>query len=355
VQNIVEIEDLYVQFRLREGTVFALNGVSLAIPPDRTVGLVGESGCGKSITAKAMMRILPPRAEIAHGRILLAPRDGERREPLDLTRLDPDGETIRRIRGEDIAMIFQEPMTSFSPVHTIGNQIIEAIRLHQRKSKREARELAIEMLRLVRIPNAEQRVDAYPHELSGGLRQRAMIAMALSCHPRVLIADEPTTALDVTIQAQILNLIERLQRELRMSVLAITHDLGVIAETAHEVAVMYLGRIVEHASVEDLFNSPKHPYTQGLLASVPRIGQGSRTRLASIPGSVPDVFSIPNGCPFHPRCERCMKGVCDVGPVPRLAEAAAGHRVACFLYPPCRVALDDYSQAGGRAVAGSTE
>jgi len=347
VRNLIEIEDLYIQIRLREGTVFAVNGVNLAVPPHRTVGLVGESGCGKSITAKAMMRILPPRAEIVRGRILLAPRNGASQEPLDLARLDPDGEKIRRIRGADIAMIFQEPMTSLSPVHTIGNQIIEAIRLHQNKSRREARELAIEMLRLVRVPNPERRVDSYPHELSGGLRQRAMIAMALSCRPRLLIADEPTTALDVTIQVQILTLIERLQRDLRMSVLIITHDLGVIAETASEVAVMYLGRIVEHAPVKELFDSPKHPYTQGLMASVPRLGTGGRTRLASIPGSVPDAFSIPRGCPFHPRCTQRMRDVCDAGPVPPLAEVSPGHRAACFLYAPCRTVLAATAQTGG--------
>ena len=340
MKNLVEIQDLRVVFHLREGTVPALNGVGLSLPFDRTVGLVGESGCGKSVTAQAMMRILPSRAEIASGRILLAPRDGQETEPLDMAALDPDGRAVRSIRGADMAMIFQEPMTSFSPVHTIGNQIIEAIRLHQKKSKRDARDLAIEMLRLVRVPNAERRVDAYPYELSGGLRQRAMIAMALSCRPRLLIADEPSTALDVTIQAQILNLIERLQAELHMSVLMITHDLGVIAETAHEVAVMYLGRIVEHAGVDALFNAPQHPYTRGLLASVPRLSSGHRTRLASVPGSVPDVFSIPAGCPFHPRCDRFMKGVCDAGPVPPLAEVAPGQRAACFLYPPCRKALD---------------
>ena len=340
MENLVEIQDLRVVFHLREGTVPALNGVGLSLPFHRTVGLVGESGCGKSVTAQAMMRILPSRGEIATGRILLAPREGQGTGPVDLVALDPDGRAIRSIRGADMAMIFQEPMTSFSPVHTIGNQIIEAIRLHQNKSKRDARDLAIEMLRFVRVPNAERRVDAYPYELSGGLRQRAMIAMALSCRPRLLIADEPTTALDVTIQAQILNLIEQLQAELHMSVLMITHDLGVIAETAHEVAVMYLGRIVEHAGVDALFNAPQHPYARGLLASVPRLSSGHRTRLASVPGSVPDVFSIPAGGPFHPRCDRFMKGVCDAGPVPPLAEVAPGHRAACFLYPPCREALD---------------
>jgi len=337
VANLVEIQDLHVEFHLREGTVRAVNGVDMAIPLNRTLGVVGESGCGKTVTALAMMQILPSRARIARGRILLAPRDGkEAGGPLELTRLSPNGRAMRRIRGADIAMIFQEPMTSFSPVHTIGNQIVEPIRLHQGKSHKEARRIAIEMLRLVRVPMAERRVDAYPHELSGGLRQRCMIAMALACQPRLLIADEPTTALDVTIQAQILNLIERLQRELQMSVMMITHDLGVIAETADEVAVMYLGRIVEHASVDDVFNSPKHPYTRGLMASIPRIGKGDRRRLRSIRGSVPDPFSIPNGCPFHPRCDKVIKGVCDGDTMPPLESVAPGHKAACFLYPQCR-------------------
>ena len=332
--HLIEINNLHVEFQLREGLVRAVNGVSMAIPANRTLGVVGESGCGKSITAKAMMQILPSRARIANGSIKLAPRDNG--QPIEITKLKPDGKAMRRIRGADIAMIFQEPMTSFSPVHTIGNQIVESIRLHQGKTKAEAREIAIEMLRLVHVPMAERRVDAYPHELSGGLRQRCMIAMALACHPRLLVADEPTTALDVTIQAQILNLIERLQRELDMAVMMITHDLGVIAETADEVAVMYLGRIVEHAPMEQIFEQPMHPYTRGLLASVPRLGSGLRRDLPSIPGSVPDPFSVPDGCPFHPRCGDCIKGVCDVGAVPRLADVAPGHLAACNLYAPCR-------------------
>ena len=222
-------------------------------------------------------------------------------------------------------------MSSLSPVQTFGAQICESIRLHQKVSKKEARDRAIEVLRLVRVPNAPQRIDAYPHELSGGLRQRSMIAKALSCRPRLLIADEPTTALDVTIQAQILDLLERLQKELGMAVLMITHDLGVIAETAHEVAVMYLGRIVEQATALTLFNAPKHPYTQGLLKSIPTLGRGRRERLASIPGSVPDPFTMPPGCPFHPRCARCVKGVCDTGDPPALVAMERDHHVACHL------------------------
>ena len=346
MKNLIEIENLHVQFQLREGLVRAVDGVTMEIPANRTVGVVGESGCGKSITAKALMQILPTRARIAKGRILLAPRNGKNNgKPIELTRLRPDSKAMRRIRGADIAMIFQEPMTSFSPVHTIGNQIIESIRLHQGKSKDEAREIAIEMLRLVRVPMPERRVDAYPHELSGGLRQRCMIGMALACHPRLLIADEPTTALDVTIQAQILELIEQLQKELKMSVMMITHDLAVIAETADEVAVMYLGRIVEQASVDDIFNQPMHPYTSGLMDSIPRLGEGRKRRLTSIPGSVPDPFSTPTGCPFHPRCDKFMKGVCDAGPVPTLEEVTSNHKAACFLYPPCRRVLETQTTA----------
>ena len=337
---LLQIDDLHVQFQLREGIVHAVKGVSMTLPRNSTLGVVGESGCGKSITAKALMQILPSRARITQGRVLFAPRDTEDGgKPIELTKLKPDSKAMRRIRGADIAMIFQEPMTSFSPVHTIGNQIMESIILHQGKTKKEAREVAIEMLKLVRVPLAERRVDAYPHELSGGLRQRCMIAMALACRPRLLIADEPTTALDVTIQAQILELLERLQKELGMAVMMITHDLGVIAETADEVAVMYLGRIVEQASVEDLFNNPMHPYTRGLLASIPRMGESHKhRRLTSIPGSVPDPFSVPRGCPFHPRCDKFMKGVCDERYVPPLREVEplTSHKAACFLYSACR-------------------
>ncbi|MCP4642886.1 MAG: ABC transporter ATP-binding protein, partial [bacterium] len=317
MQNLIEIKDLRVRFHLKEGIVNAVNGVTLSIPKNRCLGIVGESGCGKSITAKAMMRILPSRAEIVSGEIRLAPREGSHdAQPINLTAFKANARELRAIRGADISMIFQEPMASLSPVHTIGNQIIETVRLHQRVSKKEARDRAIEMLKLVGVPIAERRVDAYTYELSGGLRQRCMIAMALSCNPRLLIADEPSTALDVTIQAQILNLIERLQRELGMSVVMITHDLGVVAETADEVAVMYLGLIVEQGPTVDLFDNPLHPYTTGLLNSIPHIGKGNTERLASIEGSVPDPFTQPPGCPFHPRCEHCIKGVCDTGDPP---------------------------------------
>jgi len=332
MKNLVEIKDLEVRFDLKEGIVRAVNGVSLDVASNRTLGLVGESGCGKSVTARAIMRILPSRGKIVKGRICLQPREGNGDEPIELTALKPDGEEIRRIRGGDIAMIFQEPMTSLSPVHSIGNQICESIRLHQHVSRKEARNTAIDLLGLVGIPNPAQRIDSYAHELSGGLRQRCMIAKALSCRPRLLIADEPTTALDVTIQAQILDLIERLQQEQGMTVMMITHDLAVIAETADEVAVMYLGRIVEQAPVRKIFESPLHPYTRGLLKSVPVLGSGQKGRLDSIEGSVPDPFSVPAGCPFHPRCPDRIPGVCDRGLPPSLREEEVGRSVACHLY-----------------------
>ena len=334
MENLLEIRDLEVKFFLKEGTVHAVNGVTLSLAPHHTLGVVGESGCGKSITARAAMGILPPRGKITRGEIWLAPRDGaeHRTRPLNLAELPPNGQQMRQIRGGDISMIFQEPMTSLSPVHTIGNQIGECVRLHQKASKRDIRRRVVEMLKLVGVPMPEMRYHAYPHELSGGLRQRCMIAMALSCNPRLLVADEPTTALDVTIQSQILNLIHRLQQELGMAVMIITHDLGVIAETSDEVAVMYLGRIVEQADADTVFKRPKHPYTQGLLHSVPRIGKGNVERLASIPGSVPHPFETVAGCPFHPRCDRRIEGVCDTGDTPPFIEVAPGHQVACHLY-----------------------
>lgn len=326
---LIRVRDLHVHFELREGTVRAVEGVDLDIAPRRTLGLVGESGCGKSVTSKAILRILPSRAEIVRGSIELDCGESS----LDLVPLEVNSTTLRNIRGGDIAMIFQEPMASLSPVHTIGNQIEETVRLHQPDLPKAARrERVVEMLQMVGIPMADRRFDAYPHELSGGLRQRAMIAMALSCRPRLLIADEPTTALDVTIQAQILNLIERLQAELGMAVMMITHDLGVIAETADDVAVMYLGRIVEQAPVEQIFNATRHPYTKGLIESIPHLGGGRQHRLAQIPGAVPDPFSTPSGCPFHPRCSEAIAGRCDVGAPPELLQITPEHKVACHLY-----------------------
>ena len=299
---MLEIRDLVTEFRTDDGWVRAVDGVSFEIAPRTTLGLVGESGCGKSVTALSIMRLVAsPPGRIASGTIRYAGRDLLALRPAEM----------REIRGNRIAMIFQEPMTSLNPVFTVGDQVAEAVRLHQRTSRREARAVAIEMFRRVGIPSPEDRVSAYPHQLSGGMRQRVMIAMALACKPDLLIADEPTTALDVTIQAQILDLLRALQRELGMSILLITHDLGVVAETADEVIVMYAGRIIERARTEALFAAPRHPYTAGLLRSVPSYGDGAsrRARLVEIEGMVPALAELPAGCKFADRCpaaaERC--------------------------------------------------
>ncbi|HMG55651.1 MAG TPA: ABC transporter ATP-binding protein [Kofleriaceae bacterium] len=302
--TLLEIRDLVTEFRTEHGTVRAVDGVSFEIAARTTLGVVGESGCGKSVTALSIMRLIAsPPGRIAGGTIRYAGRDLLALRPAEM----------RAIRGNRIAMIFQEPMTSLNPVFTVGAQVAEAVRLHQHKSRREARAIAIEMFRRVGIPSPEDRVDAYPHQLSGGMRQRVMIAMALACKPDLLIADEPTTALDVTIQAQILDLLRSLQRELGMSILLITHDLGVVAESCDDVVVMYAGRIVERARTEVLFAAPRHHYTAGLLRSVPSYGEGTavgeRTRLTEIPGMVPALSELPLGCKFADRCpavaERC--------------------------------------------------
>ncbi|MGB0604852.1 MAG: ABC transporter ATP-binding protein [Candidatus Latescibacterota bacterium] len=298
-EHLLEVRNLCTYFHTEEGLGKAVDGVSFELRRGETLGLVGESGCGKSVSALSVMRLIPqPPGQIESGEILFGGRD--------LLRLSE--EEMCRVRGDEIAMIFQEPMTSLNPVLTCGFQIAESVILHQGVSKQEARNRAIEMLRLVGIPAPEQRVDEYPHQLSGGMRQRVMIAIALSCNPQLLIADEPTTALDVTIQAQILELLQRLQEELKMAVLMITHDLGVIAEVADRVAVMYAGQVVEYASTRDLFNSPQHPYTRGLMQSVPRLDE-SRERLEIISGIVPDAREFPEGCRFAPRCslaeDRC--------------------------------------------------
>jgi peptide/nickel transport system ATP-binding protein len=295
--NLLEIRDLVTEFRTEQGTVRAVDGVSFEIAARETLGVVGESGCGKSVTALSIMRLIAsPPGRIAAGSIRYAGRDLLALRPAEM----------RAIRGNRIAMIFQEPMTSLNPVFTVGDQVGEAVRLHQKKSRREARQLAIEMFQRVGIPSPEERIDAYPHQLSGGMRQRVMIAMALACKPDLLIADEPTTALDVTIQAQILDLLRALQRELGMSILLITHDLGVVAETCDEVVVMYAGRIVERARTETLFAAPRHHYTAGLLRSVPSYGDGAelgeRTRLLEIKGMVPALTELPTGCKFADRC-----------------------------------------------------
>lgn len=323
---LLRIEDLHTHFELDDGVVRAVDGVSLAVPRGRTLGVVGESGSGKSVTAFSVLRLLEEPGRIVEGRILF---DAEGVD-LDLAQLPADGRVMRGIRGNRIAMIFQEPMTSLSPVHTVGSQIAEAIRLHTSAGKSEARARAIDILKRVGIPEAARRYKQYPHEMSGGLRQRAMIAMALSCRPDLLIADEPTTALDVTIQAQILDLMNELQREMNMSIMIITHDLGVVAQVADEVAVMYLGRVVEQAHVKTIFKRPRHPYTEALMHSIPTVTAQRKTDLAVIQGSVPDPFQQIAGCPFHPRCPEARPGLCDVGERPRLVEVTPGHAHACI-------------------------
>ena len=324
-QPLLDICDLKTYFYTDDGIVRAVDGVSLSMMPQQTLGVVGESGCGKSITAFSTMRLIPsPPGKIENGQILFCKTP--KSDPIDLTQLNPKGAQMRGIRGNDIAMIFQEPMTSLSPVHTVGNQIGEAIMLHQNADKTEARERAIDALNKVRLPRPDRQVDAYPHELSGGMRQRAMIAMALSCNPNLLIADEPTTALDVTVQAQILDLMRQLQSDIGMAIMLITHDLGVVASMADYVAVMYLGKIVEYADTRTIFKNPRHPYTKGLLNSIPQVGH--KRRLVPIEGAIPDPFEIPQGCAFAPRCPHAMRKCREE---PQLLEIASGHRVSCWL------------------------
>jgi oligopeptide/dipeptide ABC transporter ATP-binding protein len=325
---LLRIEDLKTHFHTPDGVVRAVDGVSLTVRPREVLGLVGESGCGKSVTVHSILRLLPsPPARIVDGRILFRRRDGN--EVVDLAALDPKGERIRQIRGNEIAMVFQEPMSSLSPVHTIGHQIAEAVQVHERVERDVAMRRAKEMLEQVGIAGAAHRLHQYPHELSGGLRQRAVIAMALSCNPTLLLADEPTTALDVTIQAQILDLLRSLQEQYQMAILLITHNLGVIAEMADRVAVMYMGRVVESADVRTVFRRPLHPYTVGLLRSVPKLGATARSPLVPIAGRVPDPFSVPRGCAFYPRCSAAKGPACHEE-VP-LREVEPGHFVRCTL------------------------
>ncbi len=322
---LLEVKNLRTYFFLDEGTVKSVDGASFDIYRGQTLGVVGESGCGKSVTARSILRIVDPPGRIVGGEILYH-RD---HQVVDLARLDPRGDLIRSIRGAEIAMVFQEPMTSFSPVHTIGNQIVEAIRLHQPVTPAQAREQAIAMLHRVGMPQPERRIDEYPHQLSGGMRQRAMIAMALSCRPKLLLADEPTTALDVTTQAQILEILTGLQREMGMATVMITHDLGVVAEVAQWVVVMYLGRVVEVADVRSLFHDPRHPYTQALLQSIPKVGRRSRARLQPVRGMVPNPYNRPPGCLFHPRCPLSQPGLCDTV-APELVPLGGGRQVSCL-------------------------
>jgi len=325
---LLTVRNLKTYFFQDEGTVKAVDGATFNVYQGRTLGIVGESGCGKSVTAQSILRIVDQPGRTVDGQITLTRADGSQ---LELTGLKPDSKQIRDIRGPEIGLVFQEPMTSFSPVHTIGDQLTETIRLHFPVSKTEARERAIEGLRQVGIPNPERRIDEYAFQLSGGLRQRAMIAVALACNPRLLIADEPTTALDVTTQAQILDLLRQLQEQRNMAIMLITHNLGVVAEMCEEVVVMYLGRVVEEGAVDDIFHSPCHPYTKALLRSIPTIDSEARTKLPTISGSIPHPYNRPRGCPFHPRCESFIPGRCDVAE-PDLLPVNDHQLASCFLY-----------------------
>jgi len=324
----LEVNGLKTHFFTDEGVVKAVDGADFQIQRGGTVCLVGESGCGKSVTARSMLQIVDRPGRIVDGEILLHRSNGK---VVDLATLNPSGKAMRAIRGKEIAMIFQEPMSSLSPVHTIGNQIMEAIQLHFDADKKEARAQAIDLLNRVGIPQADQRLDAYVFQLSGGMRQRAMIAMALSCRPSLLIADEPTTALDVTTQAIILDLIKELQQDLNMTIMFITHDLGVVAEIADQVVVMYLGKAVESGTVDTIFHDPKHPYTRALHRSIPKLGESNKGRLDTIRGMVPHPFARPRGCTFHPRCDNFMPGVCDRIDPP-IVPLSEGADVRCLLY-----------------------
>ncbi|GAB4452700.1 MAG: ABC transporter ATP-binding protein [Anaerolineae bacterium] len=331
-QPLLSVRNLKTYFKLDEGLVKAVDGVSFDVLPKQVVGIVGESGCGKSVTIKSVLRIIEKPGEIVGGEINLrmGGKNGDG-EVIDLAQLKAESRQMRDIRGNDIALIPQEPMAAFSPVHTIGNQIIEAIRLHQPVSKNEARKIAIERLREVGVPSPEQRIDAYSWELSGGLRQRAMIAMALSCNPRLLIADEPTTAIDVTTQAQVLLLLKQLQEQHNTSIIFITHDLGVIAQIADYVVVMYLGRVMETGPVDDIFHNPQHPYTKALLESIPTVYTEAQSKLPTIEGAIPHPFNRPAGCPFYPRCPAVMVGTCNTR-TPALLPVNSVQSAACFLH-----------------------
>ncbi|MBN1436591.1 MAG: ABC transporter ATP-binding protein [Sedimentisphaerales bacterium] len=323
---VLRVENLRTYFETDGGIVRAVDGVTFSVKRGKTLALVGESGCGKSVTAYSILRLIQKPGKIISGRIML---HADEQESIDILSLSEKSDELYDIRGGKVSMIFQEPMTALSPVHTVGNQICEAILLHQDVSRARAREIAIKALGDVGIPSPQKRIDIYPHEISGGMRQRVVIAMALVCRPQLLIADEPTTALDVTIQAQIIHLIKERQRDLSMAVMLITHDLGVVAQSADDVAVMYLGRIVEQADIRDLMKTPRHPYTMGLLKSLPSLSNRHK-RLPSISGSVPSPAEIPTGCPFHPRCPYCVKGLCDTAAAPELTSLDSKHSVACL-------------------------
>ena len=356
MEPLIEVKDLRVEFDVRAGIVKAVDGLNLTIHRGKTLGVIGESGCGKSMTARAILNMIPKPGKITNGKILYHRRvqsngHGNIDDVVELTQLDPDGKIIREIRGGEIGMIFQEPMSSLTPVYTAGTHIAEAVSLHhltpvrkigdqlaeqvmahQKVTKEEARTIGIDMLRRVGIPKPNERVDNYPHQLSGGQRQRVMIAIALSCEPAMLIADEPTTALDVSIEAQILDIMRDLQNSVNMAIMFITHNLGVIASMAEEIVVMYMGKAVEQAKVVELFKDAKHPYTQALLRSIPKLGEKQEgSRLASISGMTPDPFNLPTGCVFHPRCPMFMPGKCDKI-VPKWTKVGEDHWVSCLLY-----------------------
>jgi peptide/nickel transport system ATP-binding protein len=354
VSDVLDVKDLRTEFRMREGIVRAVDGVSLSVPAGTTVCIVGESGCGKSVTARSILGLVEPPGRVTGGTIRW--RTSQRSsddDMIDLGRLDPRGESMRTIRGNEISMIFQEPMASLSPMYTVGEHLIEAIRLHKPVSAHEASAMAVRLLRDVGIPNAADRMHAYPFQLSGGMCQRVMIALAISCDPSLLIADEPTTALDVTTQARILDLLRRLQDESGMSMLFITHDLGVVGEIADEVVVMYLGTVVERGPVEAIFHAPKHPYTRALLASVPRLGVSQGRPRSTMRGQVPHPLDRPRGCPFHPRCDDAIKGICDVLEPPIARDDSS--LVRCVLYAPeqQRQLGEISTKPPGRAVSSS--
>ena len=333
-QPLLSVRDLKTYFMMDEGTAKAVDGVSFDVQPGQIVGIVGESGCGKSVTIKSVLRIVQKPGRIVGGEILFRRGDNGRsgeEQVVDLAALDAYGEEMRAIRGSEIALIPQEPMAALSPVHTIGNQLVEAVRLHQDIARPEAERIVITRMREVGVPAPEERMTMYPWELSGGLRQRVMIAMALACDPKLLIADEPTTAIDVTTQAQVLTLLRGLQQQHQMAIIFITHDLGVIAQIADYVVVMYLGRVMETGPVDDIFHRPRHPYTRALLDSIPSMYAPAKELLPTIEGSIPHPFNRPRGCPFHPRCPEFMPGTCDAA-LPALLPVAQRQSASCFLH-----------------------
>ncbi len=328
--NILEVKDLHVDIKMAEGLLTAVRGVNFEMKKGETLGLVGESGCGKSLTCKAILGINEKKC-VSSGQILFDSEQHGEVELIDLAN-QKKNDKIRSIRGKEISMIFQEPMVAFSPMYTIGNQINEATRLHITKDRKKSKEISMEVMRKVGIANVEKRYNQYPHEFSGGMLQRALIAMALVCNPKLLIADEPTTALDVTIQAQILELMKELQKDFDTSILFITHDLGVVAKMCDRVAVMYLGKIVESADAKEIYANPQHPYTRGLIGSVHKIGSKKEDRLFSIEGTVPLAMNLPEACGFYDRCDVRIEGLCNKAD-PELVEVAPGHKIACFNCP----------------------